>query len=495
LSDAFIKLIQMERYGTRGEALSVSEALWPWLIRAFAMPALLATPPRAAGGAALPASRLNQDARTKLAASLGTSGLREDDVERARFSGGQDLADLLRRRRETAAVAPDGVLYPRNAADVQGLLALCAELGIAVYAGGISTDVLRSSVRAVLALDLSGLNHILAQDRLSGLMDMEAGINGLELERLLKAQGLTLGTAFKASLGGWIASAETMPAPVQSVTVATPQGALHLGNGLHHLMAGSRGSLGVITSAKLHVRSSPEHEDRHAYLFPDFAAGLTLLRQTVRTGIAQGRMLLSDDGATRFERALQRHPWNLRQGLHDAWLALHGFDSDAARLIISFCGSEKQRKLARKEFEALAKRLGGLALGPAAVPAPFSRDALLDRGVGVEQLQFSATWSELPLRYARLRAGLKQAMHVHAPVPGARGLVLADVSDIRGDGACLTVTWMFPRKLNDEVAQATAIHQAALAAVGIKARQGLQREMQDTIKRTIDPANVLAPDV
>jgi alkyldihydroxyacetonephosphate synthase len=485
----------MERYGNRGEEHSVSEAFWPWLIKAFAMPALLATPARTASDAALPASRLNQDARAKLALLLGASGLREDDAERARFSGGRGLADLLRRRREAAAVAPDGVLYPRNASDVQGLLALCAELDIAVHAGGVGTDVLRSHAGPVLALDLSGLAHILAQDRLSGLVDVEAGIGGMDLQRQLKAQGLALGTAFENSLGGWIACAETMPAPVQSVTVATPQGALHLDKGLHHLMTGSRGSLGVITSAKLQIRPGPESEDFHAYLFPDFAAGLTLLRQAVRTGIAQHRMLLSNDGATRLERALHRSPWNLRQGLHDAWLALRGFDSDAARLVISFSGSEKQRKLARREIEALAKRLGALALGPATWPAPCPRDVLLDRGVGVERLQFSASWSELPLRYARLRVGLKQAMHANAPVTGARGLVLADVSDVRGDGACLTMTWLFPRKLDDEITQAAAIHQAALAAAGMKAHQGLQREILAAIKHTIDPRDILAPGV
>src|SRR6185437_4574432 len=366
----------MERYRHRGKELSVTEAFWPWLIKAFAMPALLATPVRATSGAPLPASRLSQDARAKLTRLLGASGLREDDAERARFSGGNNLPDLLRLRREDAAIASDGVLYPRNTADVQGLLALCAELDIAVHAGGVGTDVLRG--RPVLALDLSGLGHILAQDRLSGLVDVEAGIGGMALERQLKAQGMTLGTAFETSLGGWIARAETMPAAVQSVTVATPQGVLLLDKGLHHLMAGSRGSLGVITSAKLRVRSNPESEDCHAYLCPDFAAGLALLRETARSGLAHGRLFLSDDSATRFERARHRRPWNLRQGLHDAWLALKGFDGDAARLVISFSGSEKQRKLARREFEALAKRLDVLALGPAAPPAPYPHEALLD---------------------------------------------------------------------------------------------------------------------
>src|ERR1700761_4996031 len=130
----------MERYDTRGEDHSVSEAFWPWLIRALAMPALLATPVRAAGGAPLPASRLNRDARAKLILLLGASGLREDDAERSRFSDGHGLADLLRRRLGDVSLAPDGVLYPRNAADVQGLLALCAELDVAVCVGSAGAD-------------------------------------------------------------------------------------------------------------------------------------------------------------------------------------------------------------------------------------------------------------------------------------------------------------------------------------------------------------------
>jgi hypothetical protein len=74
-------------------------------------------------------------------------------------------------------------------------------------------------------------------------------------------------------------------------------------------------------------------------------------------------------------------------------------------------------------------------------------------------------------------------------------LVLADVSDVREHSALLTVTWLFPRKLDNEVAQAAAIHQAALAAAGMKDRQGLTREILDAVKHTIDPRDILAPDV
>jgi alkyldihydroxyacetonephosphate synthase len=482
----------MERYGTRGEEHSVSEAFWSWLIRAFAMPALLATPARTPNIAPLPASRLSPDARQKLILLLGASGLREDDAERSRFSDGHGLADLLRRRLGDVSLAPDGVLYPWNAADVRGLLALCAELDIAVRVDG--ADVLRNHARPVLALNLSSLNRILAQDHLSGLVEVEAGIGGVELERQLKARGLTVGTTFQTSIGGWIASAATMPEAVESVTAASPRGMLHLDKGLHHLMAGSRGRLGVITSARLRVRPQPEDPCCCAYLFSDFAAGLTMLREVVRRGLPHDRLLLLDDGATRLERALVRHSWNRAERFYDVWRALRGFDTGAARLIINFSGNAAQRKLARRNFEALARRLGHFSLGAATLGPPYPRDALLDRGVGMDRLQFSATWSELPLLYVRLRSGLTQAMRAHPALAGAQGLVLTHISDARSDGASVTVTWLFARKLEDEVAQATAIRQAALAASGIGPRAGLKRDMLDAIKRSLDPKNILAAE-
>jgi alkyldihydroxyacetonephosphate synthase len=478
----------MERYRDRRQ--EISEAFWPWLTKAFGMPALLATPARAPG--TLPPSRLDKTARQKLTLLLGASGLGDDDVERAYFSGSDDLAGLLRRRLGEITAAPDGVLYPRNGADVQGALALCAELGIAVFPAGARPSALQDNGRPVLALDLSGLNRILARDPVSGLIDVEAGIGAADLERQLDALGLTLGETFGSSLGGWIASSEAMPASVQALTVAAPRGPLNLDKGLHHLMAGSRGRLGVITSARLHVRHRPQDEDCCAYLLSDFASGLALLREVARSGLPHERLLLLDDGATRFERALSRHSWGLAERIYDAWRLLRGFDSSAARLIVNFSGNEAQRKLARKEFEALAKRLGTFSLGAATFASAYPRDALLDRGVGIDQMQFFANWSELPARYARLRALLKQAMRDHCALPGAHGLVLARVSDVRSDGALLTVTWLFPRKLQDEIAQATAIHEAAWAA-GKKGRQGLEQDMLDAIRLALDPNGILTP--
>jgi len=217
-----------------------------------------------------------------------------------------------------------------------------------------------------------------------------------------------------------------------------------------------------------------------------------MLREVVRRGLPHDRLLLLDDGATRLERALTRHNWNRAERFYDVWRALRGFNTGAARLIVNFSGNEAQRKLARKHFEALARRLGHFSLGAATLGPPYPRDALLDRGVGMDRLQFFATWSELPLRYARLRSALVRAMRVHRALPGAQGLVLTQISDARSDGASMTVTWLFARKLEDEAGQATAIRQAALAASGIGTRAGLERDMLDAIQRSLDPKNILS---
>jgi hypothetical protein len=186
---------------------------------------------------------------------------------------------------------------------------------------------------------------------------------------------------------------------------------------------------------------------------------------------------------------MTRRRWGFSQRLFDTWLVLRDFDKDAARLVISFPGPQKQ--LARKSFEALAGKPGVLKLGRTPLPDSYPRDSFLELGVGIDRLRISASWSELPRYYARLRASLKQAMRAHPPVAGAHGLVLAHVTDPRIDGAQLTMTWLFPRNLEEEVAQATAIRQAALAVLGRNAAQGLEQQMRSAIKRTVDPKNIL----
>jgi alkyldihydroxyacetonephosphate synthase len=505
------------------DALAANEPAWRWLAQAFAMPALLATPARELSSIVLPPSRLGDHARQRLALLLGSFGVAHDDFDRVRHVAGRGLIDLLRLRAGALSVLPDAVLYPRNEADVLAVLKLCGEIGIAVVPFGGGTGNIappRGAHGAVVALNLSDLNQVTFIDTISGLANVEAGITGPELERQLTSRGMMLGhrpDSFEfSSLGGWIAQPGAGQEAARSggvadwlrgLRVATPRGLITPAGvpDLKQLMLGSQGAFGVITSATIRIRALPAKEDHRRYLFPDFASGLAAVREAQRSGLPHSLLRLSDDGQTRFSRALQRagRDWNLAEHFRDIYLSVRRFDGQAAQLLMGFAGSDSEVTAARKRFDHLAKRLGALALGvdtewrQQRFAAGYRRDTLLDRGVGMDSLEVSVSWAKLPSLYVAIRAALKQAMRNHVPRAGAHGLVLCHVGPARADGATMTFTWLFPRILEDEIAQAQNIRRAALAASATPDpdSEKLEREVLRGIKHALDPQNILNPGI
>ena len=265
-------------------------------------------------------------------------------------------------------------------------------------------------------------------------------------------------------------------------------------------MLGSRGAFGVITGATVRIRALPARQEHRGYLFPDFAAGLAASREAQRIGLPHTFLRLSDDGATRVARALERapHAWNIPDQLFDIYLAVRHFDGGAAQLLAGFSGDAANVAASRKRFDTIAKRLGALALGSDTswqklrYADGYRRDTLLDRGIGIDSLTIPVTWLELPALYVAIRTALKQAMRAQVARTGARGLVLADVGLAWPQGAALKFTWLFARRLEEEVVQAQAIRSAALAALP-KRDSVLENDVQLAIKQTLDPENILNP--
>ena len=504
------------------DPLAANEPAWRWLAAAFGMPALLATPPRELSDCVLAPSRLPESLRQRLATISGAASVRQGDVERARHAAGRTLSDLLRLRGGDLSTAPDAVLYPRTESEVTALLRLCADAGIAVIPFGGGTGEIscaRGGHDAALALDLSGLSRVTSLDLVSGLAEVEAGLTGPELERQLGTSGMMLGHRpddFEFStLGGWIAQ----PVPGQEAArygdaaawlagtrVASPQGLLTPSGlpDLCHLMLGSRGRLGVITSATVRIRARPEKEDHRAWLFPDFASGLAVLREAQRTSLPHAFLRLSDDGHTRLLRALEQAGRDSRFGarLFDIYLSVRRFDGAAARLTAGFAGNGQDVASARRRFDGLARRMGAIALGvddgwrDRRFAAGYRRDTLLDRGVAMDSLEVWASWAKLPSLYVTVRAALKQAMRNHAPRPGAHGLVLCEAGPARTDGASLTFTWLYPRILDDGLRQANTIRRAALAAAQPGTQSSpLAHQALAGVRQALDPKAILNPGV
>jgi alkyldihydroxyacetonephosphate synthase len=531
------------------DPLAGRDEVWSWLTGQFGMPALLATPPRALDSIALPAPRLGDRARTAFTAILGEDRVRQDAQERASHALGRSYHDLLRLQTGDFS-PPDAVLYPRNEEDVLALLRAAAQHEVAVvpYGGGTSVvggvSASRGAFPAVITLDLTDMDHVTAIDLVAGTADVEVGIMGPELERQLAIKGMTLGhhpQSFEFStLGGWIAhhgagqdSGRYGRASdwLAGLRVATPQGLLVSGEGpasaagpdLKQLMLGSEGVFGIITRARIRIRTLPAHEAHHGWLFRDFASGIATIREAMREGIPHSMLRLSDAAETCFFRAfatLGEEPGHGAR-LAQAWLNLRRFDDNAAALIAGFAGSAREISASRRRFAAIARRLGALALGEKPgqrwraqrYALPYLRDSLTGQGVGVDTLETAASWSRLPALYAAVRAALEQAMRQNVPCEGANGIMLCHVSHAYCDGASLYFTFLFPRRIGTEMAQWQAIKQAASDAVlmaggtishhhgvgedhlpWIGREKGLLGlEVMRAVKQALDPKGILNP--
>jgi alkyldihydroxyacetonephosphate synthase len=518
------------------DALSGREALWGWLARQLGMPALLATPPRHFSDIALPPPRLSAAHRTGLAELVGPARLRDDNGRRAAHAGGRGYRDRIALRAGDFFGAPDAVLYPRSETDVLAVLAYCSRHRIAVqpYGGGTSlTGGVHpaGAFAGTVTLDMTMMDRLLTLDRVSGLAIVEAGMRGAALAQQLAEYGLTSGHApqsFESStLGGWIAhhgrglESDGHADWLAQLRVATPNGLLVCGHvpagtagpDLKHLMLGSDGAFGVITAATVRLRAAPAGQSFPCWLFPDFAAGLAVVRQATRDGIPHVMLRLSDGDETRLMRAFQTvGRFSLAGALSDFYLRVRGFDDNAALLVTGLAGSDKETGAARKQLGALARRAGAIALGERPGRAwranrfemPDLQETLLDRAIGIDTLETAASWSKLPRLYVATRAALDRAMRAHAPRPGAHGLVMTHVARACPDGASLSFTILFPRKLDGEIPQWEAIRRAGIDAIvraggshpqGIgEAQKGaLTLDVLAAVKRSFDPEGILNP--
>ena len=456
----------------------------------------------------------------------------------------------MRLRAGDLAIAPDAVLYPRGADEVRAVLATASEAGVAVVPFGGGTSVVggvsaaKGSLRAIVTLDLSGMDRVVEIDTVAETATSEAGIYGPALEKALAAKGMTLGhypQSFEFStLGGWIAHRGAGQQSARygrpqdwlvSAQLATPRGLLATesfpasaaGPRLTDLIIGSEGIFGVVTEATVRVRPVPAAKDYRGYLFPGFANGIAAIRQAAQDGLPVAMLRLSDAEETRFYRAFGSvgRRRGIAARLTDAYLKARGFTGNAAMLIAGFEGDKSEVRRSRKRFAAIAKRLGAISAGrgpgkrwyDGRFHGPYLRDPLMDRGVGVDTLETATSWSKLDGLYAAVRAVLEKSIGETVPRPGARGIVMCHVSHSYPDGASLYFTYIFPRALDGEIAQWRAIKTAAsdtIAANGgtishhhgvgedhlpwiAKEKGELGIAVLRAVKQALDPNGVLNP--
>ena len=458
---------------------------------------------------------------------------------RASHALGKSYADVVDGFHGRFESPPDLVARPRDEAEVERLLEWCVHERVAAipYGGGTSvvggvTPRVPALCNGAVSIDLGALDRMLEIDPVSRSARIQGGACGPRLEAQLAEHGLTLRhfpQSYELStLGGWIATRagghfatvrthiEDFVECVRALTPAGVWASRRLpgsGAGISpdRMLAGSEGTLGIITEAWVRVQPRPAHRRAAAVRFEGFMRGAECVRAISQSGL--------DPANCRLIEAREARVTMAGDGTHD--LLVLGFEStdhpvDAAmERALAFCAAEggvaEERGGGARNNEAA----GGDAVSSwrqAFLGAPYMRDVLVAMGVLSETFETAITWERFPVFHERVTAAAEDAIR---EVCGEGGLLTTRFTHVYPDGPAVYFTVLAPARRGEEAGQWRAIKRAASDAViaeggtithhhavGRDHRPWYDRQRPDPFaqalraaKGAVDPAGVMNPGV
>jgi alkyldihydroxyacetonephosphate synthase len=458
-----------------------------------------------------------EDARLPAPRILPPAALAElcaDDAHaRASHAWGKSYEDVVRAFRGSFEHAPDFVLYPREEYEVERALEWCAAERVAAipYGGGTSVvggvrPEVGPSYNGVVSIDLGALDQVLEVDPVSRAARIQAGANGPELERQLGEHGLTLRhfpQSFELStLGGWIATRAAghfatvwthIEDFVESVRAITPAGEWESrrlpGSGAgvspDRMLAGSEGTLGVITEAWMRVQPRPIHRRSAGVRFADFARGAECVRALSQSGLnpancrlidpREAKVTVAGDGTSALlvlgfestdhpvdasmERALEicrEHGGEARERGRGAGSAGDGGRAGAGG------GGAGGGSAGEKGTGAGA---GGDAVGnwrETFLAAPYLRDVFVAMGAISETFETAITWERYPAFHEHVTAAAERALRDVGAQPGG---VSCRFTHVYPDGVAPYFTVLAKGRRGAELEQWAAIKGAVSDAI------------------------------
>ncbi len=354
---------------------------------------------------------------------------------------GQSLQDWAQLRFGQVDSFPDGLARPESEAQLQELLvwALKNQVLLIPYGGGTSVlghiNPLQDN-RPVLTVSLASMNKLLDLQQKNRLARFQTGILGPALEHELRNRGYTLGhypQSFEfSSLGGWISTRSSGQQSLgygriedmfQGGTLHSPAGELYIpsipasaaGPDLRHIILGSEGRLGLLSSAYLRISPLPEKEDFLGFVLPDFQTGLKAVQELATERCALSMLRLSNARETRINFLLSGKQKLSR--LLQKYIRMRGIGPEGCMLLTGFSGSEPRVRHSKRLAWSILNCLGakplygsGRAWAKNRFRAPYLRNTLWDSGYAVDTLETATNWEQVPRLLEAIEDSLQNAL-------------------------------------------------------------------------------------